>query len=62
MLKKGILMGLGLYLALFLAGMAFNACNKTKEKSSAEKLAPILLLSSLQQVSYFITIPPGMAH
>ena len=62
MFKKGILMGLGLYLALFIAGAAFNSCKKT-EKSAAEKLAPILLLTGQQQAaSYFVTIPQGVAY
>ena len=59
MIKKGVFMGIGLYLALLLAGAAFNACSKSESKLSSQAL---LLFFGQHASSNFVTIPEGMAH
>jgi hypothetical protein len=56
MIKKGILMGIGLYLALILVSVVFNACGK----SGSDSLSSLLLLGG--KSSYFVTIPEGAAY
>ena len=60
MIKKGILIGLSLYLAVLLGGMAFTACSKAK--SDDNKLLLLLLMSGSQSTGYFVNIPAGVAY
>ena len=60
MIKKGILIGLILYIAILLGGMAFTACQKSKNDDN--KLLLLLMILSSQRPGYFVTIPEGMAY